>query len=66
MKHIKLFENFTENLLKSIKGLGLNDQDATKRYNEFIKYFDTLLGIKNRKMKQGGGDVYLNKKISRI
>ena len=28
MKHIKLFENFTENLLKSIKGLGLNDQDA--------------------------------------
>jgi hypothetical protein len=65
MKHIKLFENFTgnEGLLKSIKGLGLNDQDATKRYDEFIKYFDALLDPKNRKMKQGGGDVYQNQKI---
>ena len=65
MKHIKLFEIFSgnEGLLKSIKGLGLNDQDAKTRYDKFIKYFDALLGIKNRKMKQGGGDVYQNKKI---
>ena len=65
MKHIKLFEIFSgnEGLLKSIKELGLNDQDAKKRYDEFIKYFDALLDIKNRKMKQGGGDVYQNQKI---
>ena len=65
MKHIKLFEIFSgnEGLLKSIKELGLNDQDAKTRYDKFIKYFDALLGIKNRKMKQGGGDVYQNKKI---
>ena len=65
MKHIKLFEKFTgnEGLLKSIKELGLNDQDALKKYNEFIKHFDALLDPKNRKMKQGGGDVYQNQKI---